>query len=169
MQRRFYKRMVEAIEKREMLRRVVVILCRVAPWFVVFAYVVTLLILLGTWNLKWIFFLIVPAVSVGLVTVLRIVLDKPRPFERFVYEPLIPHGSGKSFPSRHTASAVVIGMACFYVNHLYGILMLVLAGCIGVTRIMAGVHHIWDLIAGAGISVGLGLLGFWLIAPLFGL
>lgn len=169
MQRRFYTRMVEKVRDHRAFCRWLVFLCRIAPWAVVAAYGVTLAILLATWNLKWIFFLIVPAVAVVLVTLLRNWLDKPRPFERFAFEPLVKHGEGKSFPSRHTASAVVIGMACLYLNVWYGIGMLILSGIIGLTRILAGVHHIWDVVAGAAISVACGLLGFYLIAPLFGL
>lgn len=169
MQRRFYTNLVETIRAHPALRRWVVFLCKIAPWAVVAAYGVTLVVLLCTWNLKWIFFLIVPAVAVVLVTLLRNWLNKPRPFERFAFAPLVKHGTGKSFPSRHTASAVVIGMACLYVNVWYGIGMLFLAGIIGLTRILAGVHHIWDVVAGSIISVACGLLGFYCIAPLCGL
>ena len=169
MQQNFYKNMVKKVRANPNLQKIVILLCRIAPWAVVAAYGITLIVLLATWNLKWIFFLIVPAVAVVVVTLLRNALDKPRPFERFGFTPLVGHEKGKSFPSRHTASAVVIGMACLYVNIGYGVFMLLLAAGIGVTRVMAGVHHILDVVTGAAISVAMGLLGFCLFAPLFGL
>ena len=169
MQQRFYREIVQKVKANPRLRQIVLLLCQIAPWAVVAAYGITFIILIATWNLKWIFFLIVPAVAVVIVTLLRNALNKPRPFERFNFEPLIGHGKGKSFPSRHTASAVVIAMACLYVNIVYGIFMLLLAAAIGVTRVMAGVHHILDVITGAAISVAIGLLGFVVFAPLFGL
>ena len=115
MQRKFYTSLVEKIRSNPLLCKVVTILCKGLPWLVVAAYGVTLVVLLCTWNLKWIFFVIVPAVTVVLVTLLRNALNRPRPFERYGYTPLVSHGKGKSFPSRHTACAVVIGMACYYV------------------------------------------------------
>ncbi len=169
MQRRFYTRLNEKVRDHRALCRWVVFLCRAAPWAVVAAFGVTFLVLLVSWNLKWIFFLLVPAVAVALVTLLRDLLDKPRPFERFVFTPLVRHGAGKSFPSRHTASAVAIAMACLYVNVWYGVGMLFLAAVIGVTRVLAGVHHIWDVVAGAAISVACALPGYYLLAPLLGL
>ena len=169
MQRKFYTSLVEKIRSNPLLCKVVTILCKGLPWLVVAAYGVTLVVLLCTWNLKWIFFVIVPAVTVVLVTLLRNALNRSRPFERYGYTPLVSHGKGKSFPSRHTACAVVIGMACYYVHPAYGIPMLVLSAAVGITRVMAGVHHIIDVLAGAAISVACGLLGFVVFAPLFGL
>lgn len=169
MPKRFYASLVEKVRERNALCKAVIVLCKLLPWAVVAAYGITLLILLCTWNLKWIFFVIVPAVTVVLVTLLRNALNRPRPFERYHFTPLVGHGKGKSFPSRHTACAVVIGMACCYVHPAYGVPMLVLAAVVAVTRVMAGVHHIIDVVAGAAISVALGLLGFVLFAPLFGL
>jgi membrane-associated phospholipid phosphatase len=139
------------------------------PWAVVAVYGITLLVLLFTWNLHWIFFVLVPAVAVISCTVLRNVCNRPRPFERFHFSPLVPHGKGKSFPSRHTTSAVVIALGCWYLNPWYGAAMVLLSVVIGGTRVLTGVHHVEDVLVGGAISVFWGVLGFWLIAPLFGL
>lgn len=169
MKRKFYTGLVEGMRRRKGLCSLVIMLSKLTPLVVFAAFFITLFVLLVTWNLKWIFFLIVPVVTFTVVTLMRNLLNYPRPFERFKYTPLVKHGRGKSFPSRHTASAVIIGMACLYVNVGYGVAMLIVAAIVAVTRILTGVHHIFDVLAGILISVGFGLFGFALIAPFFGL
>lgn len=169
MKRKFYTGLVERVRNHKGFCSLVIMLSKLTPLTVFAAFFITLFILLVTWNLKWIFFLIVPVVAFTVVTIMRNVMNSPRPFERFKYTPLVKHGRGKSFPSRHTASAVIIGMACLYVNIGYGIAMLIIAAIVAVTRILTGVHHIIDVLFGVLISVGFGLLGFALIAPFFGL
>ncbi|MDD5952967.1 MAG: phosphatase PAP2 family protein [Oscillospiraceae bacterium] len=169
MQRQFYTKMVRAIAGHKTFSKWLVRFCNFAPWITMVIFGITLAVLLITWNLKWIFFAIVPALSFLLVTLLRNALNRPRPFERFSYEPLLKHGSGKSFPSRHTACAVAIAMACWYLHPAFGIPMMVLAAGVGVSRVLTGLHHIVDVLAGGAISVALGLLGYLIFAPMFGL
>lgn len=169
MKRKFYTGLVERVRNRRGFCRLVIMLSKLTPLAVFAAFFITLFVLLITWNLKWIFFLIVPVVTFTVVTLMRNLLNYPRPFERFAYTPLVKHGKGKSFPSRHTASAVIIGMGCLYVNVGYGVAMLIVAAIVSVTRILTGVHHIFDVLVGILISVGFGLFGFALIAPFFGL
>lgn len=166
---RFYQNTTKAIRKNRWLYRVVVILSQMLPWFFVFAYLVTLLVLLATWNLKWIFFLIVPAVSVLATTLLRNQLNFPRPFQVYSYTPLVEHKTGKSFPSRHTTCAFAIGIGCLYLNIGYGVFMMILAVAVAVARVLCGVHFIRDVLAGAGISMLFSFLGYFFVAQWCGL
>lgn len=169
MQRKFYRNLVAHIREKKAFCRFVIILSKLTPLVVFAAFFITLFILLITWNLKWIFFMLVPVIAFVTVTIMRNVINMPRPFQRFHYTPLVKHSKGKSFPSRHTASAVIIGMGCLYVNVGYGVAMLIVAAIVAITRILTGVHHITDVVVGIMISVGFGLLGFFLIAPFFNL
>ena len=165
----FYPKLTARVRKSRTLRLWTMRICRVAPWFFVFSYLITFLVLLASWNLKWIFFLIVPAVAFVLVSIMRSLINYPRPFVKYHFDPILPHKKGQSFPSRHTTSAVVIAMACLYVSIPYGVIMLVLSALVAVTRVMAGIHYIRDVFVGAVIAVGLGLLGFFIFSPMFGL
>jgi len=93
------------------------------------------------------------------VTLLRVIIDEQRPYERFD-TPSVFHKTtkGKSFPSRHTASAFVIAMAFLYVNVPLGIAALVIALLIEISRILAGAHYIHDVVAGMAIGVFFGWL-----------
>ena len=113
-----------------------------------------------------VFFIAVPVIDLIFVTILRFLLDKPRPFEVYQIEPLTKHSKGNSCPSRHTASAFIIGMACLYVNIPFGVLTLCMACIVGATRVLCGLHFIRDVLIGAGISVVLGIIGFY-VFPLF--
>lgn len=107
---------------------------------------------------------LIPAAVFGAVTVMRRIWDLPRPYEALEIEPLIPREKkGRSFPSRHTASVTVIALACWYVWLPLGAAMAVIAVLIAVIRPLAGIHFPRDVIAGAGLALLVGLIGFWLI------
>lgn len=99
-----------------------------------------------------------------IVTVLRLIINAKRPYEKLVYTPVVKKDTkGKSFPSRHTASAFIIAMAFLYIQTSLGVIMLILASIIALTRVLSGVHYIRDVIGGALISIITGILCFFLI------
>jgi membrane-associated phospholipid phosphatase len=107
-------------------------------------------------------FVLIPLCTFLAVTAVRAIINAQRPYEKFGYTPVVHKDTkGKSFPSRHTVSAFIIAMAFLYTNTVIGIVMLVLAAVIGVTRVLAGVHFIRDVISGAAIGVLIGFLGFF--------
>ncbi len=98
------------------------------------------------------------------VSLLRVVVNEPRPYERYGM-PSVFHKDtkGKSFPSRHTASAFIIAMAFLYVNVPLGIAAMVIALLIEASRIMAGAHYVHDVVAGTAISVLAGWVFFFIV------
>ncbi len=103
----------------------------------------------------------IPLFTLGLVTLLRKIINKPRPYEVYKTEPVIKRdGKGQSFPSRHTASAFIIAMCAIPVSLPLTICLLFVSVLIGLTRIFAGVHFISDVIMGAVLSVITGLVFF---------
>lgn len=108
--------------------------------------------------------LFVPACTFVFITVLRQVINAPRPYETNGIVPLIKKDTvGLSFPSRHTASVFIIAMAYLYVNILLGLVMLIFAILIGLSRFLFGVHFARDVIAGAGISIIIGIISFFIV------
>jgi len=108
--------------------------------------------------------LLVPAAALGAVTALRLLWDLPRPYETLDIEPLIPREKkGRSFPSRHMASATIIAVACWYVCAPAGIVMAVIALLIAVIRPLAGIHFPRDMLAGMLVGLAIGVIGFWLV------
>lgn len=107
---------------------------------------------------------VVPAVTFIAVTLLRLIINRARPYETLDITPLIKKNkSGQSFPSRHAASVFIIGMAFLYTNIYAGIAVFALGVLMCISRILAGVHFITDVITGALSAVLLGVFGFYII------
>ena len=98
------------------------------------------------------------------VAVLRIVINEKRPYEKYGKPSVFQKDTnGKSFPSRHTASAFIISFAFLYVNMPIGIAFTVISALIAVSRILAGAHYVHDVIAGMAIGIVCGFVFFFLI------
>lgn len=70
---------------------------------------------------------------------------------------------GLSFPSRHAASAAVIALAGWYVNPNLGGMLTIVCAAICLVRVLAGVHHPRDVLAGVALALAAGGIGFWLL------
>ena len=107
---------------------------------------------------------LVPAAALVLCMVLRRWLNRPRPLEQEGFVPLIDtHSKGESFPSRHALSAVIIALAAWYAAPGMGGALSIIALLICGVRVLAGVHHLRDVAAGAALALLVGGIGFWLI------
>lgn len=103
----------------------------------------------------------VPLLCLAAVSVLRSLIDRKRPYETDGIRPVIvKKKKGHSFPSRHVASAFVIGMTLLFYCRWAGIVVFVEGALLGYIRFAAGIHYPSDLLAGAGIGVLFGLLAF---------
>lgn len=76
----------------------------------------------------------------------------PRPFVVDQVLPLITHAANNGFPSDHTLFSAALATVVFLFNRRLGIFLWVLALLVGVSRVLAGVHHPIDIAAGAAIS-----------------
>ena len=100
-------------------------------------------------------------VSFILVSLMRKMINVPRPYEAWQINPLIQKDTqGQSMPSRHVFSATIISMAVLRLNPILGILFLVLSLVIAICRVIGGVHYPHDVAAGYLIGIICGLLLF---------
>lgn len=108
--------------------------------------------------------LLAPAAAFVLVTLFRKLCNAQRPYEVWDAPPLIPRDKkGNSFPSRHTFSIYIIAVAAGYVWLPLGIILAVAGVFLASARVIARVHFVRDVIAGALLGVGLGILGFYIL------
>ncbi len=107
---------------------------------------------------------LVPAITFALVSLIRATLDKPRPYEVYPIDPIIVKNTlGKSMPSRHLASAVIIACALAWFDLRLGIPAFIACAIVGAMRIIGGVHFPRDIVAAAVISLACGLIGFVIV------
>lgn len=117
------------------------------------------LALCGDW-LDMLLTIIVPAMCFMWLSALRRQINRPRPYERWPIQPLIPKDTlGSSMPSRHVFSASLISMASWQLSPLLSLAALVLSLVLAYCRVVGGVHYVKDVLVG----FALGLLSAWLL------
>ena len=104
----------------------------------------------------WVVAGILGPIAIGLNYVIKLIVKRPRP----VLEALPPLGgapSSLSFPSAHATSSFACATAMTRIAPEAAILF-VLAGAIGLSRPYLGMHYPSDVLVGALLGVGLGLI-----------
>lgn len=102
---------------------------------------------------------LVPAVTLALGSALRRVVDAPRPYDDPAFVPLVEkETAGRSLPSRHALSAAVIAVMWWHALPAAGWLLAAAAAGVCATRVLAGVHSVRDVAAGAALGAACGLL-----------
>lgn len=89
-----------------------------------------------------------PAFLFLTITIFRFLINRERPYERYHIRPVKKHKKGKSFPSRHSASAFMIAFIMLDVNTGLGHILMICAIIVGLSRILGGLHYISDVLAG---------------------
>lgn len=89
--------------------------------------------------------------------------QRPRPYITYAgVGPLAGYTSPVSFPSTHTFLTFAIATVILLYGHKkLGVLLLLVAILIAVSRIATGVHYPSDVIGGALIGIGAGIFSFW--------
>ena len=131
------------------------------------AYLLALLMLMLGRDVRLIRVLPVPAACFAVCTVLRPIIGRQRPYDRFAAEPVGSYrpGKGQSMPSRHTASAAAIALAVAYAfpAPLLVVCMALLCLLIAALRVLCGQHYISDVLAALALSAVISLIGYVLI------
>ena len=140
---------------------------------IVYKYLPLIIFILYPIGIVWVFFkqseiffqfVLVPLGVFLMVTALRKLINEQRPYEKYEIQPVFAKDTkGKSMPSRHTASAFVISMAMLKINPYLGIGFLAVSFVIMISRVLAGVHYIKDVVVGMSISVIIGYTFLFLI------
>lgn len=143
----FYQTMLFNIRKHPNLEQIIKFLAHYTPFITFIVYPLLIIYLYFTKNHLLPEIIICPLISFCLVTILRKIFNRKRPYEKMNIKPLVKHKQGESFPSRHTVSAFAIAFACLRFNFLLGIIMIVIATIIACSRILCGVHYLSDVIS----------------------
>ena len=104
------------------------------------------------------------AVPFFVVTVLRKLIDAPRPYELYsFYENAPKKKQGSSFPSRHVFSSFIIATLSYILSPWLTAAVALVGVALSVSRVLLGIHFVRDVVAGALIGITSGLIGLVLI------
>ena len=102
--------------------------------------------------------LVLPAAGFAMVSVLRRLINAPRPYEALRIEPLVPKDTqGQSCPSKHAFSSMMIALCWVRFSPVAGALLVTLALGVAIERVIAGVHFPRDVAAGIALALALGV------------
>ena len=161
MKKDFYEKLHDLVMEHSGLHRLVVWGVKILPGIVYASYpmLIVYLALCGRENLLR--GILVPAAGFLLVTVLRAWINAPRPYEAMGIPAITPKDTrGKSFPSRHAACGAVIAVTAIFTAPVLGWFLMAVSLLIAVSRVLAGVHYVKDVLAGWLLGAAIGLLGF---------
>ncbi len=86
--------------------------------------------------------------------------DSPRPFVLSGIPSLIPHAADNGFPSDHTLLSAACASLIFWCEKRLGTVLLLLAFLVGYSRMLAGVHHLVDVLGSIVIAASVAW-GVW--------
>jgi undecaprenyl-diphosphatase len=98
---------------------------------------------------------------ISLITarILGIFIKDPRPFVVNHVTPLISHAADNGFPSDHTLLTMAIAFVIFTYNKTLGFILFFIALIVGVSRILAQIHHPIDILGSTIIALIVTFLG----------
>lgn len=164
MQKSFYDRLARPFEEQEEKKRLLIRVNRVITTAFYIVYPVLLAVLLIRQDPRVLRVFLVPLVSFVLVTLFRKACNAKRPYEVWDTPPLIAKETrGNSFPSRHVFSVFIIAMAMAYVCLPLAAVLMAVGVFLAAVRVIARVHFVKDVVAGAAIAIVLGYIGFWFL------
>ena len=110
-------------------------------------------------------YIIWPACAFAVLSVLRHLVNRPRPYELYRQTAVFQRGKqGASFPSRHVFSLALIATLWFDLWPIGALFLWVATAVLAGVRVCAGVHYVSDVCVGALCGAGAGILMLHLIA-----
>lgn len=77
----------------------------------------------------------------------------PRPFVSDNFTPLLSHAPDNGFPSDHTLLSAAVAAVIYTFDRRWGFFLFFVAFFVGLARVLAGIHHISDIIGSIVIAI----------------
>jgi membrane-associated phospholipid phosphatase len=158
-----YKKRMEFLAQNPALTKLLQIVNKILTYTVFLLYPLLLIWLFLMHREYLLRAILVPAVSFLLVTAVRRLINRRRPYEAYgIPSAVYKSTTGKSFPSRHVFSIFIIAVTFLYLgpDPAIGAVLLLAGILLGFIRIMIGVHYVSDVAVGAILGILCGVIGF---------
>jgi undecaprenyl-diphosphatase len=103
------------------------------------------------------------AITTVLVKIAASLHQDARPFVRDGVHPYFGHSTDNGFPSDHTTYSALLAFLVLHYSRKLGIGLALVSLCIGSARVIAGVHHGQDIVAGLLIGAIGAVCGVYLV------
>ena len=144
-----YKKMLSFMESHKPLKKVVIPTGKIITVSVYVFYPLFLIYLYLISYKEIAKIILIPLVSFIILSIVRYLLNLPRPYEKYDIKPLYNKKTkGKSCPSRHTFSAFIISFCIMYVSLPLGVILTILSILLAISRVLCGIHFIRDILWG---------------------
>ena len=154
-----YERLLWHVYKNDTLAEMLKIASYAIVLLTVYAFFTRIVELIET-PMELVKLLTVTGVPFVLVSILRRVINAPRPYELLEFYEKKPKGkSGRSFPSRHVFSVFVIATVLVTWNSTVAVLLFAAGALLALLRVALGIHFVRDVVAGALIGAASGGIG----------
>ena len=160
-----YLKLLHFFEQTPLRKRLICFASKQLAYIVAGIYALMLIRLFISHDARSLRCLIVPATAFIFTTIMRKLINRQRPYDTLVFDPLVPcvHGKGQSFPSRHTVSAWIIALTLCMLYPVLGICMLIAALLISIGRVCTGMHYPSDVFAGFIVALMTFIIGFFVL------
>jgi membrane-associated phospholipid phosphatase len=163
-----YERVIYGIYRMPTVAEMLRVLSHVIGALAIYAYCWLLLMTLNDKGVTELLrVILVTGAPFLVVSVLREWISAPRPYDIYpFFEKKPKNKKGRSFPSRHVFSIVLIGFIYTTLSVWIGVGIIVSALILAVLRVLLGIHFIRDVVAGAvmgAIAGAIGLLVLYLV------
>jgi len=140
----------------------VLVFAEMIPWFVGLIFLIFIVFSYKRTIQPFFFSTTILIIAAFLNPGLKILFNVKRPFEMFqTIEPLfVTYGFG-SFPSSHAFFFATMTVLSFFFTRNIALFFVITSFLIGVSRIIAGVHSMYDIIGGWVLGTLFGLLSVW--------
>lgn len=149
----FYQTMLTYIHQRSYLEKTILAITKYVPYITFCLYPCLLIYLFIHKSPLLLATFFKPLGAFITVTIIRKIVNRPRPYEAMDIIPLKQHKSGESFPSRHAVSSMIIALVCFPISFPLGVVTTIIASIMCISRILAGVHYISDVVVAIMIAL----------------
>lgn len=159
MNKQKYLAAIQFLDAHKNILKPVQIAQKTAETAIAVAYTVFIFMLIYGNNRFWVKSVVTCGIGLITVSLLRICVNKKRPYERYGFAPLIKKDTaGKSFPSRHAFSGAIIAVNIWAISPVCGMAVAFLTVVISFLRVVMGVHYISDVIFGGILGAIIGIL-----------